>query len=130
MWPEELPPVTVDLLRRRKQVSRPHQGTGRGRPLAKMLVEQHGGTLIVTTALGPGKAVAVMIPGWRAVAGRAAYGRTAVATGGRRSGQLSPMRRAAMKADCGMSTWPNWRIRFLPSFCFSNSLRFLVTSPP
>jgi hypothetical protein len=45
-------------------------------------------------------------------------------------GQLSPIRSAAMKADCGMSTWPNWRIRFLPAFCFSNSFRFRVTSPP
>ena len=37
---------------------------------------------------------------------------------------------AAMKASCGMSTLPNWRMRFLPSFCFSRSLRLRVTSPP
>jgi hypothetical protein len=48
----------------------------------------------------------------------------------RNSVQLSPIFSAAMKADCGISTLPNWRIRFLPSFCFSRSLRFLVTSPP
>src|SRR5690606_13613214 len=35
----------------------------------------------------------------------------------------SPILRAARKADCGISTLPYWRIRFLPSFCFSNSLR-------
>ena len=29
-----------------------------------------------------------------------------------------------MNASCGMSTLPNWRMRFLPSFCFSRSLRF------
>jgi hypothetical protein len=29
-----------------------------------------------------------------------------------------------MKASCGISTLPNWRMRFLPSFCFSRSLRF------
>jgi hypothetical protein len=37
---------------------------------------------------------------------------------------------AAMKASCGMSTLPNWRIFFLPAFCFSKSLRLRVASPP
>ena len=37
---------------------------------------------------------------------------------------------AAMKASCGMSTLPNCRIFFLPSFCFSRSLRLRVMSPP
>ena len=37
---------------------------------------------------------------------------------------------AAMKASCGMSTLPNCRIFFLPSFCFSRSFRFRVMSPP
>jgi hypothetical protein len=31
-----------------------------------------------------------------------------------------------MKASCGISTLPNWRIFFLPSFCFSSSLRLRV----
>ena len=44
--------------------------------------------------------------------------------------QGSPIRSAAMKADCGMSTLPNCRIRFLPSFCLSSSLRLRVMSPP
>ncbi len=44
--------------------------------------------------------------------------------------QLSPIFSASMKAACGMSTLPNWRMRFLPSFCFSSSLRLRVTSPP
>jgi hypothetical protein len=35
-----------------------------------------------------------------------------------------------INASCGISTLPNWRMRFLPSFCFSNSLRLRVTSPP
>ena len=51
--------------------------------------------------------------------------------GRRRPGrQSSPILSAAMKALCGISTWPNWRIRFLPSFCFSSSLRLRVMSPP
>jgi hypothetical protein len=37
---------------------------------------------------------------------------------------------AAMNASCGMSTLPNWRMRFLPSFCLSRSLRLRVMSPP
>src|SRR3978361_523507 len=37
---------------------------------------------------------------------------------------------AARKADCGISTLPNWRIRFLPSFCFSSSFRLREMSPP
>ncbi len=38
--------------------------------------------------------------------------------------------RAAMKASCGTSTRPTIFIRFLPSFCFSSSLRFRLMSPP
>ena len=37
---------------------------------------------------------------------------------------------AARKALCGISTFPNWRIRFLPSFCLSSSLRLRLMSPP
>ncbi len=36
----------------------------------------------------------------------------------------------AMKASCGISTLPIDFIRFLPSFCFSRSLRLRVMSPP
>src|SRR5437588_862394 len=36
----------------------------------------------------------------------------------------------AMKASCGISTLPTRLRRFLPSFCFSSSLRLRVTSPP
>ncbi len=37
---------------------------------------------------------------------------------------------AARNADCGISTLPNWRIRFLPSFCLSSSFRLREMSPP
>ena len=37
---------------------------------------------------------------------------------------------AATKASCGTSTRPMVFIRFLPSFCFSSSLRLRVMSPP
>lgn len=42
----------------------------------------------------------------------------------------SPILSAAINASWGMSTFPNWRIFFLPAFCFSSSLRLRVTSPP
>lgn len=37
---------------------------------------------------------------------------------------------ALMKACCGISTLPNWRIFFFPAFCFSRSFFFRVASPP
>jgi len=42
----------------------------------------------------------------------------------------SPTLSRARKASCGMSTRPMRFMRFLPSFCFSSSLRFRVMSPP
>ena len=41
-----------------------------------------------------------------------------------------PVDRAATNASCGTSTRPIVFIRFLPSFCFSSSLRLRVMSPP
>jgi hypothetical protein len=38
--------------------------------------------------------------------------------------------RTARNASCGMSTWPTRFMRFLPSFCFSRSLRLREMSPP
>ena len=36
----------------------------------------------------------------------------------------------ARNASLGTSTVPNWRMRFLPSFCFSSSFFLRVMSPP
>ena len=47
-----------------------------------------------------------------------------------RLAQSSPRRRAEMKASWGTSTRPMFFICFLPSFCFSSSLRLRVMSPP
>jgi len=53
-------------------------------------------------------------------------------TTGLKSGYLSasPVDRAAMKASWGTSTRPTIFMRFLPSFCFSSSLRLREMSPP
>ena len=41
-----------------------------------------------------------------------------------------PTFNTARNASCGISTRPTRFIRFLPSFCFSSSLRFREMSPP
>ncbi len=42
----------------------------------------------------------------------------------------SPVESAAMNASWGTSTRPTIFMRFLPSFCFSSSLRLRLMSPP
>ena len=72
-----------------------------------------------------------------------AFGRLALVTGRRHRtrdeaglahflsfGFSSPWLSAAMKASCGTSTEPTIFMRFLPSFCFSSSLRLREMSPP
>ena len=44
--------------------------------------------------------------------------------------QVSSIFSTARKASLGTWTVPNWRMRFLPSFCFSRSFFFRVISPP
>ena len=44
--------------------------------------------------------------------------------------QFSSIFSAEIKASWGISTLPNWRIFFLPSFCLSRSLRLRLMSPP
>ncbi len=43
---------------------------------------------------------------------------------------VEPVESAATNASWGTSTRPTIFIRFLPSFCFSSSLRLRVMSPP
>ena len=49
---------------------------------------------------------------------------------GNKAENYSSSLRTAMKASWGTSTLPSWRIRFLPSFCFSRSFFLRVISPP
>ena len=41
-----------------------------------------------------------------------------------------PILSTARNASCGISTLPTCFMRFLPSFCFSSSLRLREMSPP
>jgi PAS domain S-box-containing protein len=47
-------------------LSRPHGGTGLGLPLARRLVELHGGTMSIDSELGKGTTVTVVLPTHRA----------------------------------------------------------------
>src|SRR5258708_19664398 len=53
-------------------LSRRHQGTGLGLPLAAAMVEQHGGELTLHTELGRGTTVVVTFPRERAIPASAA----------------------------------------------------------
>jgi two-component system cell cycle sensor histidine kinase PleC len=46
-------------------LSRKFEGTGLGLPLAKSLVELHGGTLAIVSEQGAGTVVSVVLPAWR-----------------------------------------------------------------
>jgi glucokinase len=57
-------------------------------------------------------------------------GRPPPPPGGRDFLRYSSRERTAMNASWGISTAPTRFMRFLPSFCFSSSLRLRVISPP
>jgi signal transduction histidine kinase len=72
--PEHLPVALEPFRHIDGNQTHANSGTGIGLPLAKMLVEKHGGTLSIVSKLGEGTTVSVVIPGWRikrAVAPRA-----------------------------------------------------------
>ncbi|HKW54158.1 MAG TPA: HAMP domain-containing sensor histidine kinase, partial [Stellaceae bacterium] len=59
-------PVALEPFRQiDNALSRPYEGTGLGLPLAKMLVEKHGGTLTLDSTLGVGTTVTVTLPAAR-----------------------------------------------------------------
>ena len=60
--PEAMSRILVPFGQVESEVSRRHQGTGLGLPLAKTLVELHGGTLNIASELGRGTTVTVNLP--------------------------------------------------------------------
>ncbi|HTW52186.1 MAG TPA: ATP-binding protein [Stellaceae bacterium] len=65
MAPEDIPRALQPFGQVDNSLSRPHGGTGLGLPLAQRLVELHGGTLTVDSALGEGTTVTVVLPAER-----------------------------------------------------------------
>ena len=48
-------------------ISRRHQGSGLGLALVAKMIELHGGTLTIESALGQGTTVRLILPSWRIV---------------------------------------------------------------
>jgi signal transduction histidine kinase len=64
--PSEHIPIALEPFRQiDSDPTHAHNGTGIGLPLAKMLVEKHGGALTLTSAPGERTTVNITIPGWR-----------------------------------------------------------------
>jgi signal transduction histidine kinase len=65
MQPQEIATALDPFGRAEPALSRYYDGAGLGLPLAKMLVEKHGGTLILDSAPGEGTTVTVTLPAAR-----------------------------------------------------------------
>jgi signal transduction histidine kinase len=62
MKPEEIPAALETFRQLDAGLTRRYEGTGLGLPLARTLVELHGGTLTIASALGEGTTVTVTLP--------------------------------------------------------------------
>jgi signal transduction histidine kinase len=65
MSPEDIPTALQPFQQVDVRLARRHEGTGLGLPLAKMLVEKHGGSLVIDSAPERGTTVTVVLPAWR-----------------------------------------------------------------
>ena len=65
MAPEDIPRALQPFGQVDNGLARQHGGTGLGLPLAQRLVELHGGTLTIDSALGKGTTVTVVLPAER-----------------------------------------------------------------
>jgi signal transduction histidine kinase len=59
---QDIPRIMSPFEQVESQVARRREGTGLGLPLAKLLVELHGGSLLIESALGRGTRVLVSLP--------------------------------------------------------------------
>jgi signal transduction histidine kinase len=62
MKPEDIPLALQPFRQLDNRLSRTHEGTGLGLPLAKMLIERHQGTLNVESTLDVGTTVTITLP--------------------------------------------------------------------
>ncbi|MEI9985913.1 MAG: ATP-binding protein [Aliidongia sp.] len=62
MSPEDIPIALRPFRQLEGQLSRRYEGTGLGLPIAKMLIELHGGTLDIESQVGRGTIVCVHLP--------------------------------------------------------------------
>ena len=62
MEPELLPSVVRPFHRLRSAFDGQHQGAGLGLPFAKVVIELHGGTLLLSSAVGVGTTVLIELP--------------------------------------------------------------------
>ncbi len=67
MRPQDIPVALEPFRQIDNTLSRSYEGTGLGLPLAKMLIEKHGGTLTLDSAPGIGTSVTVTLPRARLV---------------------------------------------------------------
>ena len=67
MSPEQIPVALQPFGQVENRFTRRFDGTGLGLPLARMLIELHGGRLILESTLGAGTTVAFTLPAERAV---------------------------------------------------------------
>ncbi|MEI9985914.1 MAG: ATP-binding protein [Aliidongia sp.] len=68
MKPEDIPAALRPFRQLEGQLSRRYEGTGLGLPIAKMLMELHGGTLDIESQVGRGTIVCVHLPQERLMA--------------------------------------------------------------
>jgi len=64
MRPEDIP-VALEPFQQVDNYTTAREGTGLGLPIAKLIVEKHGGTLDITSAVGVGTTVCLSLPSWR-----------------------------------------------------------------
>jgi len=67
MRPEDVPVALEPFQQLDGKLTRPYEGTGLGLPLAKRLIELHGGSLEIETALERGTRVTLRLPPARAI---------------------------------------------------------------
>ena len=69
MAPEDIPRAMTIFGQVDSKISRKHEGTGLGLPLAKHLIELHGGTLTINSKVDVGTTVTLVLPSERIVQG-------------------------------------------------------------